>query len=55
MVSEQPRYGGHDHAFIGEVAERFNCQICTKAVADAGLLSGGFIARKKLQATPTFR
>lgn len=35
--SEQHRYGGHDHEFVDEVADCYNCQICTKVIRDPHL------------------
>ena len=38
MAKKAPEsYGGHNHEFIGEVADRFNCQICTKAIREPHL------------------
>ena len=34
---ESELYGGHNHEFIGEVADRYNCQICTKVLRDPHL------------------
>ena len=35
--SEQSRYGGHDYEFVGEVANRYNCQICAKVIREPHL------------------
>lgn len=34
---EQPNYGGHDYEFVGQVADRYNCQICTKIIREPHL------------------
>ena len=34
---ESESYGGHNHEFIGEVADRYNCQICTKVIREPHL------------------
>ena len=33
----EPVYGGYDYEFIGEVSDRLNCNICTKALCDPHL------------------
>ena len=30
-------FGGHDHEFVGEVPDRFNCQICAKVIREPHL------------------
>ena len=38
MMAEQAAvYGGHDNDFVGEVADRFICQICTKVLREPHL------------------
>ena len=39
MAKKQPetKYGGYNHEFVGEVADRYNCQICTKVIREPHL------------------
>ena len=39
MAKKQPEteYGGYNHEFVGEVADRYNCQICTKVIHEPHL------------------
>ena len=39
MAKKQPEaeYGGYNHEFVGEVADRYNCQICTKVIREPHL------------------
>ena len=33
----EPDYGGYNHEFVGKIADRFNCQICTKVIREPRL------------------
>ena len=38
MAKKEPEpFGGHDHEFIGEVPDRFNCQICANVICEPHL------------------
>ena len=37
MAKKVPEYGGYNHEFVGEVADRYNCQICTKVIREPHL------------------
>ena len=37
MASKTVQYGGYDYEFVGEVPDRFICQICTKILRDPHL------------------
>ena len=37
MAAQATLYGGHDNDFVGEVADRFICQICTKVLREPHL------------------
>ena len=34
---EESEYGGYDLEFVGEIADRYNCQICTKVIREPHL------------------
>ena len=34
---QETGYGGYNHEFVGEIADRFNCQICTKVIREPHL------------------
>ena len=36
-MASSSQYGGYDLEFVGEVADRFNCQICTKVIREPHL------------------